>query len=64
MKLNNDECSVLPDFIPQGLQSLQEDDLQVVLGGEIRVAYEDVRTLGVLPKTKLKFPDHVTTKGF
>lgn len=28
------------------------------------MAYEDVRTLGVLPNTKLKFPDHVTTIRF
>lgn len=27
------------------------------------VACEDARTLGVLPETKLEFPDHVTTIG-
>lgn len=64
LKLNNDECSVLHAFIPQEYWAWKKTIYMSYRVVRSWVACEDVWTLGVLPETKLKFPDHVTTIGF
>lgn len=64
LKLNNDECSVLHAFIPQEYWAWKKTIYMSYRVVRSWVACEDVWTLVVLPETKLKFPDHVTTIGF
>lgn len=64
LKLNDDECSVLHAFIPQEYWDCKKTIYTSYRLVRYWVACEDVRTLGVLPEAKLKFPDHVTTIGF